>query len=295
MKYLRTKTLMAAAIAAACIFSGCKTKKAEESKVKSLGLVLTTSTTTSNIYTGVMTSQKKGIVGGEKGQILYTEDGGKTWIDNGNVSPCIHGIYPVDENLIIFAVDTYTYCYSTDGGKTLEFYPRSPKGIPRNACMISKDYGWIWDKYYLHEYSSETGKYKDLKVPKQSDGIECALVLSKGKGMFCDFNGDIYYTEDSGASWGKRGNAFVSKGKPVVKNLFSTTGIDLKDGVIRVASVVLDSGAYYLAVSSSSDEGKSFKLESRTKLRMAPNSITFNRTKGISVFNTDRTLDFYEM
>ena len=63
----------------------------------------------------------------------------------------------------------------------------------------------------------------------------------------------------------------------------------------RVASVVLDSGAYYLAVSSSSDEGKSFKLESRTKLRMAPNSITFNRTNGISVFNTDRTLDFYEM
>lgn len=294
MKSLNTKSLMAAAVGVACIFSfGCRGKKSAD--VKSMHLVLSTAPTSSNIYTGVMTSEKRGLAGGEKGQIFYTEDGGKTWNDSGNVSPCIHGIYPVNDDEIVFAVDTYSFGYSTDGGKSIRFHPRAPKPIPKSCNMISKDYGWIWDKYYLYEFSTETGKYVDLNVPKQSDGIEAGLVMAKGKGMFCDFKGDVYYTENNGAAWEKRGNVFVGKGKPVVKSLFSTVCFDMKDGIVRAASVVSESGTRYLVVAASLDEGKSFVLESKTKINKEPNSIIFNRHYGISVFNIDRTVDLYEM
>lgn len=136
-----------------CIFvSGCSGN--------GMKLILSTAKTDQNVYVGVMLSEKKGIVVGEKGIVLYTEDAGETWNADKTIAPLISDLSAVDENLCYLNGDTMFFMKTTDGGKTKEILPHTEFGMGKGVDMLDENVGWIWGReslsHGLYEYDDST-------------------------------------------------------------------------------------------------------------------------------------------
>ena len=267
---------------------------------KSLKLIHSTGPSNDNMYAGVMFSEKQGYTFGEKGVVLRTDDDGSTWTKGDHYSLAFQAAYIFDMNNLFLVGDGWLFAESTDGGKTCQHFPRfGGSGVLKGVNMKDTQTGWIWDKKVLGEYTKGAEDYKYLEKPAGSKNIECALMLDAGKGFLYDDKGNLMYTENYGQTWVKNTTLFNDENaeyKTFVGDLHPTNVLDLTDGVIRLAAFEKKGlRTFRIKVYASTDNGKTFIEESVTPLAKEPKSITFNRSKQISVYYMDSTIDLFSI
>lgn len=267
---------------------------------KGLKLVHSTAMTDGNAYVGVMTSENKGIVTGEKGLVLCSEDGGQTWAKDKIIAPFIAGMYVVNENVIYMNGDTRVFMKTTDGGKTKEILPKTSFAIGKGVNMLDENVGWVWGKESvlggLYEYDDTKKEFVKIPLPEGSSYCESALVLGRGKGLMIDVKGRLFETSDYGKNWTKNGEMFTEENiKPIVKNLLTMNSIWQDDSGIRLAYLGKKEGTeYHFVMKLSTDGGKTFTNEFDYVLKKEPKSFTVNQRNEICVMNQDTTMDVYQ-
>jgi len=290
--FIKISSLAGCMFLAGCLsLSGCSGK--------GLKLVYSTAETDRNAYAGIMFSETKGIVTGEKGLVLTTEDGGKNWNADKIVAPFIAGLYAVNEKVCYMNGDTMIFMKTTDGGKTKEILPKTKFAIGKGVNMLDENVGWVWGKETvfggLYEYDDAKKEFEKIPLPEGSNYCESALILGKGKGIILDPKGRVFETADYGKSWTKKADVFTEDGiKPVVKNLLSTNAIWKDDTGLRLAYYgKKNADEYHFVMKLSTDEGKTFTKEFDYILEKEPKSFTLNQRNEICVLNQDTTMDIY--
>jgi len=297
-KIKKISSLAVCIFIAGCLFlNGCLSLTG--CSKKGLKLVYSTAPTHQNAYVGLMFSETKGIVAGEKGLILNTEDGGKTWNEDKVHAPFISGLFAVNENVCYMNGDAMLFMKTTDGGKTKELLPKTRFAIGKGVNMLDENVGWIWGKESvfsgLYEYDDLTKKFEKVPLPEGSNYCESALILGKGQGIMLDSKGCLLETSDYGKSWTKNAEIFTEDGiKPVVKNLLMTNFIWKDDTGIRVAYYGKKDGVeYHFVMKHSTDGGKTFTKDFDYVLKKELKSFTVNQRNEICVLNQDTTMDIY--
>lgn len=273
-------------------FTGCSKK--------GMKLVHTTAITDRNAYVGAMVSETKGIVAGEKGLVLNTEDGGKTWQAEKTIAPFIAGLNVVNENVCYMNGDTKVFMKTTDGGKSKKLLPQTNFSIGKGVNMLDENTGWIWGKERigggLYEYDDLTKEFIKIPLPEGSSYVESALILDKGQGLMLNTKGSLFKTSDYGNRWGKLAEIFDNdEFKPIVKNLLTTNAIWTDNSGIHVAYMGKKDGTEcHFVMKTSENEGNSFKEDFDYKLKKEPKSFTVNFRNEICVMNQDTTMDIYK-
>ncbi|MCQ2593167.1 MAG: hypothetical protein MJ188_10340 [Treponema sp.] len=267
---------------------------------KGLKLVKTTGLTSSNGYVGVMLSDEKGIVAGEKGLVMTSDDGGKTWQPDKVVAPFVAGLYAVNEKVCYMNGDTFVFMKTTDGGKTKELLPRSRLGVGKGVSMIDENVGWVWGKETLrsglYEYDDTAKDYIKIPLPEGSSYVESALMFERGKGIFMDTKGRVYKTSDYGKNWETGEVIFKEEGiAPVVKNVLPTNGIWEDESGIHIGYFAKKDGYdNYFVMMTSVDGGKTFEKTFMNMLKKEPKSMIVNFRNEICILNVDTTMDVYK-
>lgn len=289
---LKVSSLASCFFMAGCLsLSGCSGK--------GMKLVHTTSMTDQNAYVGVMVSEERGIVAGEKGLVLNTSDGGKTWQADKIIAPFIAGLSAVNENVCYMNGDTRVFMKTTDGGKTKEILPRTNFAIGKGVNMLDENVGWVWGKETvlggLYEYDDSSKDFIKLPLPEGSSYVESALITERGKGFMLDTKGFFFETSDYGKNWKKSSEIFTDEGiKPVVKNLLPTNSVWKDAEGIRVAYIGKKDGTeYHFVMKTSRDGGNSFTKDFDKALKKDPKSFTVNYRNEICILNQDTTMDVY--
>jgi len=294
----KTKSIKNLSLAACLILAGCLSLTGCSEK-KGLKLVYSTATTDQNAYAALMVSETKGIVAGEKGLVLNTEDKGKTWAADKVIAPFIAGLSAVNENVCYMNGDTMVFMRTTDGGKTKELLPKTRFAIGKGVNMLDENVGWLWGRESvfgaIYEYDDSKKEFVKIPLPEGVNYCESALILGKGRGFMLDPKGGLFETSDYGKSWTKNAEIFTEEGiKPVVKNLLMTNCIWKDEAAVRVAYYgKIDGSEYHLVMKQSTDGGKTFIDDMDFILKKEAKSFAVNQKNEICVLNQDTTIDVY--
>ena len=155
-----------------------------------------------------------------------------------------------------------------------------------------------WTTGNAYEYDGTSDDWHAIKNPKGCGLVESVFSVEPGKAYLCGSNGMIYYTNDYGNNWEERKKDFDRKEdavKPLIGQWIKTSEFDFDGTALRFAYLAEKDYVYTLFILKSVDGGRTFALESDTKLPNIAKAIAFNGKNGISVYNTDGSLDFYIM
>ena len=288
-KLIKTISACALTVASGLYFSSCG---------KGICHVLVTAKNEGVIYAGAMGDSKNGCAVGEDGRVRYTVDGGKTWNKGENRSSSLFSLSPIDEKICYASGEDKSFVKTTDGGKTWNSLKNHPAKRAKGVTFKNEEIGCVWTTGNAYEYDGTSDDWHAIKNPKGCGLVESVFSVEPGKAYLCGSNGMIYYTNDYGNNWEERKKVFDRKEdavKPLIGQWIKTSEFDFDGIALRFAYLAEKDYVYTLFILKSVDGGRTFALESETKLPNIAKAIAFNGKNGISVYNTDGSLDFYIM
>lgn len=257
--------------------------------------VLTTEKTDGLIYAASMADGVYGYGIGENGLASYTEDGGKTWQLSGNKAAPLFSLSAIDEKVCFATGEHKAFLKTTDGGRTWKALKEHPGKRSKGSCFRNEKFGAVWTSSNAFEYDSERDDWTAIKSPEDCGLIESVYSLEPGKIFLCGSNGFIYTTDDYGKNWKKVQKIFDKNDeiKPVVGQWIKTSEFDCRDNVLRFAYLAEQNYAYTMFIWKSTDGGATWTKESATKLPNLAKTLAINCNGGISIYNTDATMNYY--
>lgn len=287
MKILTGKIMAAFAVmVSGFVFAGCG---------NGVSLLLTTEKNDSLVYAASMADHKYGYGIGEDGLATYTEDSGKTWQLSGNKAAPLFSLSAIDEKVCFATGEHKAFLKTTDGGRTWQALKGHLGKRSKGSCFRNEKFGTVWTTSNAFEYNGETDDWTPIENPKGCGLIESVYAMAPGNIFLCGSNGSIYRTVDYGKNWEECQKIF-DKGdeiKPVTGQWIKTSEFDFKNNVLRFAYLAEQNYAYSMIIFKSIDEGKTWEKESVTKLPGLAKALAINCNGGISVFNTDATMNYY--
>ena len=286
-KLIKLISACALTIASGTYFTSCG---------KGLSHVLVSAKNEGVIYAGAMGDSKNGCAVGEDGRVRYTVDGGKTWEKGENRSSSLFSLSPVDEKTCYATGEDKAVVKTSDGGKTWTSLKNHPAKRTKGITFKNEEIGCVWTTGNAYEYDGTSDDWHAIENPKGCGLVESVFSVEPGKAYLCGSNGMIYYTNDYGKSWEERKKVFDKKEdetKPLTGQWIKTSEFDFDGTALRFAYLAEKNYVYSLFILKSVDGGKTFDLESETKLPNIAKAIAFNGNNGISVYNTDGSLDYY--
>lgn len=150
----------------------------------------------------VFLDDRRGLIVGDAGTILATEDGGKSWAVR---------TAPVKENLLdvsaakdrVWAVgQNGVVLHSPDGGKT---WVQQPTGIPQGLAavhFIDENNGWAagWMGVVLRTRNGGQ-KWEAVKIADASWSLNFVYFRDARTGWITGMFGQMLFTQDGGESW----------------------------------------------------------------------------------------------
>lgn len=260
--------------------------------------VLTTTANEGIIYCGAMIDSSKGYAVGDDGAIRLTTDGGKNWAPAAYKGGPLFSLSVASDTVCYAGGDHSEFIRTTDGGATWQTPAKFPLKKMKGLTFLNEERGWAWSQGDIYEYDGVTDSWKNVAKPAGVVVIESVCGVAAGKGFVCDNNGNLFYTENYGKSWKEIQKLYDRKTdalKPVVAQWTKTAEFDVQGNVIRFAYLAEENYVYSLVIWKSTDGGRTFAKEEQIKLPNIAKAICFNRTNGISVYNTDCTMDFYQL
>ena len=156
---------------------------------------------TSNTLLAVkFVTPKKGWIAGEKGTILYTEDGGDTWeAQESGTENDLKSIAFVNEKQGWMVGNAGTIIYTEDGGKT--WLPKIYTGLSLHKVFFANDKeGWIGgDKGFLLHTKDAGKKWEEVEIGTKAS--IAGIFFRKPDTGWLLAGGMIYRTTDGGKNW----------------------------------------------------------------------------------------------
>lgn len=249
------------------------------------------------IYTGAMADSVYGYAVGEDGLAFYTQDGGKNWQRSQNKCSPLFSLSPINETVCFATGEHKTFLKTTDGGKTWTGLANHPGKRSKGSSFKNENFGTVWTTSDAFEYLAATDEWEKIAKPEGCGLVESVFSIEPGKIFLCDSNGIIYSTGDYGKNWETCQKIFDKQDeiKPVTGQWVKTSEFDVSGENLRFAYLAEKNYEYSMFVYVSKDGGKSWNIESQTKLPNLAKTICFNCGNGVTVFNTDCTMDFYKL
>lgn len=288
MKILTKKMMAAAAVAvvSGLIFTGCG---------NGISLILSAEKNDSLVYAASMADKKYGYGIGENGLATYTENGGKTWQVSGNKAAPLFSLSAIDDKVCFATGEHKAFLKTTDGGRTWKSLKGHLGKRSKGSCFRNEDFGTVWTTSNAFEYNAANDDWTAIENPQNCGLVESAFSMQPGKIFLCGSNGSIYRTMDYGKNWVECQKIFDKKDeiKPVVGQWIKTSEFDYRDNVLRFAYLAEQNYAYSMIIWKSTDGGTTWVKESETKLPNLAKTLAINCNGGISIYNTDSTMDYY--
>ncbi|MCQ2240084.1 hypothetical protein [Treponema sp.] len=290
MKILTNKIMAASAaiLVLGLVFTGCG---------NGVSLLLTTEKNEGIVYAGSMADHKYGYGIGEDGHATYTEDGGRTWQVSGNKAAPLFSLSAINDRVCFATGEHKAFLKTDDGGRTWKSLKGHLGKRSKGCSFRNEEFGTVWTSGNAFEYSAANDDWTAIGNPKGCGLIESVYAMAPGKFFLCGSNGTIYSTNDYGKNWEECQKIFDKEDeiKPVTGQWIKTSEFDFRNNVLRFAYLAEQNYVYSMIIWKSLDEGKTWTKESVTKLPNLAKALAINCNGGISIFNTDSTMNYYVM
>lgn len=151
-------------------------------------------------------SEKDGWACGRWGAVLYTVDGGKTWVrQNTGIDYTLTSIYFVDAKTGWAVGDEGTIIHTKDGGKTWEKQKSPVKFFLMNVFFMSPEKGFIVTEKTHILSTNDAGKTWNVKFKDEDYILKAVSFADSQNGWVVGEFGYIYHTNDGGETWKKQG------------------------------------------------------------------------------------------
>jgi photosystem II stability/assembly factor-like uncharacterized protein len=163
--------------------------------------------TTEHLRSIFFLNEQIGYIGADRGVILKTTDGGKSWKDLG---ANIQGVSSVSE--IVFLNEFQGYVcgfnymqYTEDGGLTWDYVPGFEATGElfqlQEMQFLNKQVGYVCGDVGLMYKTTDGGQTWNLQETGVLESLQDMIFLDENMGFACGFEGTIIYTEDGGENW----------------------------------------------------------------------------------------------
>lgn len=141
---------------------------------------------------------------GYAGAVVYSEDGGDTWIDGNNESKCRFGLDIINEKVAYSCGNGSHVRKTIDGGKNwtevADFGGSKPDHC-KYIRFIDEEIGWIASNNKLGFTKDGAKTWQEIKLPEGISNIIAIDLLSEDEGYVLDDSNNIYLSKDGGTTW----------------------------------------------------------------------------------------------
>lgn len=162
------------------------------------------SSTSSCLYRVKFFGLDNGWIVGDRGLILHTQDGGKTWAEE-YMEKRLNGLYFTDLNNGWAVGEGGFILHTSDSGKNWKKQYTEVSYYLTAVHFTDSKNGWISGgslesgAIILHtEDGGENWKFKESGLPYYLTGV---YFVNKNNGWIISFNGNILYTDNGGETW----------------------------------------------------------------------------------------------
>ena len=187
-----------------------------------------------------------GWISGENGLILYTDNGGRSWVIQHSGAPDdLYRITPIDARRAVAVGARGALLYTEDGGKSWERKKQQTDFTFFDVTFSDPFNGWVVGEFETVLHTSDGGRTWEVQKGAKRSSFESPAFFSvcfrdNTQGWITGQGGGIFHTADSGRTW----SLIVSSGK---SDMYACTFSNERllaagdDGVLRIVTV--DAGA----------------------------------------------------
>jgi len=144
--------------------------------------------------------------GGVIGQMAYSSDGAKTWLNTDANSDCRYGIDIVSPQVIWACGGATNVRKSVDGGKTWQVLaafgdPRTITNPCHSMSFLDETTGWLANSNLFGTTSDGGVTWTMQSLPETAKKIATIDTYGSGDGYLLDQSGVLFFTQDDGAYW----------------------------------------------------------------------------------------------
>ena len=154
-------------------------------------------------------SENEGWASGRWGCILYTADGGKTWVrQNTGTDLSLMSVFFVDTKKGWAVGEGGIIIHTTDGGKTWEKQKSPVPFFHMKVYFVSPLRGWVVSERTHILYTEDGGKTWSIQFKDQDFILKSISFCDALHGWAVGEYGFIYHTRNGGRTWEKQGGSF---------------------------------------------------------------------------------------
>ena len=175
--------------------------------------------------------------GGEKGQLLYSVDGGKNWNESvTKIDFSIADIQFLNEKEGYAVGEKGNILKSIDGGLNWELDTKFPETDLKSVHFISSSIGWVsgsWNTILKYNANSED-KWTSMRIENEPAGFvwNDIFFLNEIYGWIVGAGGTVYKTENGGNTWLRESTGLFSDLNAIHMVNTSTGWVVGEEGVI---------------------------------------------------------------
>jgi photosystem II stability/assembly factor-like uncharacterized protein len=162
-----------------------------------------------DLFSASFPNEKEGWASGRWGCILYTGDGGKSWVrQNTGTDLTLSSVFFVDSKNGWAVGEEGGIIHTADGGKTWEKQKSPIPFFHMRVFFVSSVKGWIVSERTHILYTEDGGKTWSIQFKDQDFILKAVSFCDALNGWAVGEYGYIYHTGNGGKSWEKQGGKF---------------------------------------------------------------------------------------
>ena len=162
-----------------------------------------------SIMTAGFLNEQVVATGGVLGQMAYSSDGAKTWLQTNSMADCRYGMDIVSPQVIWSCGGATNVRKSVDGGKTWSvlaaFGDQTIRGPCHSASFLDENVGWLANSGIFGTTTNGGVSWNMRSIPESAHKIATIDTYLAGEGFLLDQNGVLFFTRDDGRHWRKAG------------------------------------------------------------------------------------------
>jgi photosystem II stability/assembly factor-like uncharacterized protein len=147
--------------------------------------------------------------GGVLGQMAYSSDGAKTWLQTNSMADCRYGMDIVSPQVIWSCGGATNVRKSVDGGRTWSvlaaFGDQTIKGPCHSASFLDENTGWLANSDIFGTTTDGGVSWNMRSLPESAHKIATIDTYLAGEGFLLDQQGVLFFTKDDGQHWRQAG------------------------------------------------------------------------------------------
>jgi len=147
--------------------------------------------------------------GGVLGQMAYSSDGARTWLQTNSMADCRYGMDIVSPQVIWSCGGATNVRKSVNGGRTWSvlaaFGDQAIKGPCHSASFLDENTGWLANSDIFGTTTNGGVAWNMRSLPESAHKIATIDTYLAGEGFLLDQNRVLFFTKDDGAHWREAG------------------------------------------------------------------------------------------